>query len=321
MNDSFTVGSLYAGIGGIDKGFIKAGYKVLWANENDPNSCITYEINFPKHKLSKMDIWKESIDEFQNVDVIVAGFPCQAFSIAGYRKGFDDKRGNHFYRIAQIVKRLKPKVLFLENVKNFQTHDKGRTWNTIAEIIEEELQYKMYDEVLNTMYYGNLPQTRERWYAVCFKKEDGGNYPYSEVFRFPKKISLKTNIQDIICNGMVEEKYYYREDKYMYQDLVTKIRREDTVYQWRRVYVRENKSNVCPTLTANMGTGGHNVPLIKTDYGIRKLTPKECFMFQGYNDIILPEIADSHLYKQAGNSVSVPVISRIASKIKEVLIS
>ena len=110
--------------------------------------------------------------------------------------------------------------------------------------------------------------------------------------------------------------FYYGEDKYMYEMLKADMLREDTVYQFRRQYVRENKSNVCPTLTANMGTGGHNVPLIKTKFGFRKLTPKECFDFQGFpKSFKLPQIANSHLYKQAGNSVSMPVIERITKNI------
>ena len=141
-------------------------------------------------------------------------------------------------------------------------------------------------------------------------------------FSFPEKEGLSQTIQDIVINEKVEDKYYYGEDKYMYPMLKETMRRDDTIYQFRRQYVRENKSNVCPTLTANMGTGGHNVPLIKTPYGFRKLTPRECFRFQGFDDnYILPEIAISHLYKQAGNSVSVPVISRLAEHILQVLSS
>ena len=111
------------------------------------------------------------------------------------------------------------------------------------------------------------------------------------------------------------------EKNIFYDDLEKEITKKDTIYQWRRKYVRENKSNLCPTLTANMGTGGHNVPLVLTKYGIRKLTPKECFLFQGYpEDFELPEnLAQSHLYKQAGNSVVVPVIRRLAKNIKKAI--
>ena len=126
--------------------------------------------------------------------------------------------------------------------------------------------------------------------------------------------------KDIIEIKKVDDKFYYKEDKYMYSLLKKSIQKEDTIYQFRRHYVRENKSNVCPTLTANMGTGGHNVPLIKTKFGFRKLTPRECFRFQGFTDSYkLPNIANRHLYKQSGNSVSVSVISKIAKEILKVL--
>ena len=127
----------------------------------------------------------------------------------------------------------------------------------------------------------------------------------------------------VMMDKNADEKYFYRKDKYMYKELIKNIRSKDTFYQWRRQYVRENKSQVCPTLTANMGTGGHNVPLILTDDGIRKLTPKECFLLQGFpKSFKLPaDIANSHLYKQAGNSVTVKMIEVLAGIIKQCLIA
>ena len=147
-------------------------------------------------------------------------------------------------------------------------------------------------------------------------------YPNAEnEFKFPKKESLTRSIKDVIIEEKVEETFYYHEDKYMYDMLKETMLSKNTVYQFRRQYVRENKSNVCPTLTANMGTGGHNVPLILTDYGFRKLTPRECLSFQGFPDSfkIPSNLANSSLYKQAGNSVSVPVIEAISKNIKKVL--
>lgn len=136
-------------------------------------------------------------------------------------------------------------------------------------------------------------------------------------FEFPMPQKLTKSIKDCIISDKVAERFYYREDKSMYKILQREILKEDTIYQFRRNYVRENKSKLCPTLTASMGTGGHNVPLIKTQNGIRKLTPKECFAFQGFPDSFkLPDIAISHLYKQAGNTVSVPVIEKIAIHIR-----
>lgn len=312
----FKVGSLYAGVGGICQGFINAGAELAWANEYDKSACITYRLNF-KHTLYEEDIWKLNPQKIQKVDILAGGFPCQPFSVAGYRKGFNDQRGNHFFRIIEYINALdKPKVVFLENVKNLKGHDKGKTFRIIEEAMRAN-GYSFHAEVLNSKDYGNIPQNRERIYIVCFKNEQDGSNQYVDFFEFPKPIELTQKISDIIETEKVDERFYYRKDKYMYKELAKSIKRQDTVYQWRRLYVRENKSDVCPTLTANMGTGGHNVPLILTEYGIRKLTTRECFSFQGYPDNYkLPNnIGISQLYKQAGNSVTIPVISRIAKNI------
>lgn len=168
--------------------------------------------------------------------------------------------------------------------------------------------------VLNASEYGNVPQNRERIYIIGFKIENGLNN-----FRSIEPISLDKKISDIIdFNQKVDNKYYYKKDICSFFDeLEAKVKNKDTLYQWRRFYVRENKSNLCPTLTANMGTGGHNVPIVLPKYGIRKLTPKECFLFQGYpSDFELPSnLAQSHFYKQADNWVVVPVIKRLATEI------
>jgi DNA (cytosine-5)-methyltransferase 1 len=314
----FKVGSLYAGVGGICQGFINAGMQLEWANEFDKFACITYRNNF-KHTLYEGDIFELDPKKLAPIDVLAGGFPCQPFSIAGYRKGFEDKRGNHFFRIIEFTEVLKPKALLLENVKNLMTHDKGNTFKVIIETLES-LNYSVYTRVLNSKNTGNIPQNRERIYIVAFQKDKEGNDIYGKYFKFPEPIALETHIQDLITQGEVDKKYYYGKEKAIYNNLTPFINSTETVYQWRRHYVRENKQNVCPTLTANMGTGGHNVPLIYTKFGIRKLTPQECFRFQGFPvNYSLPEISQAQLYKQAGNSVTVPVIERIAINIKNAL--
>jgi DNA (cytosine-5)-methyltransferase 1 len=163
------------------------------------------------------------------------------------------------------------------------------------------------------MEYGNVPQNRERIYIVGFRDEK-----YKQKFKFPDPIKLTVKVSDLL-ERKVPEKYYYN-DKPLYEKLRGFVRDEGKVYQWRRQYVRENKSGVCPTLTANMGMGGHNVPIIKDKKGIRKLTPLECFRIQGFpKDYILPKISDSALYKQAGNSVSVPIVEAVAKQMMKVL--
>lgn len=306
--------SLFAGVGGIELGFKETGkFRIVYANEFDKNACKTYAENNPETRLDSRDIHEVKTTEIPNSDLIMAGFPCQAFSIAGYRKGFEDERGDLFFEMLRIINAKKPRVVFIENVKNLVTHDHGNTFKVIREALVENGYYIKW-KVLNAKDYGNIPQNRERIYVVGFKNE----YDYKN-FDFPRPIELTRTIHDIIdFDSEKSEKYYYFANKQpFYEKLVPEITSHNTIYQWRRQYVRENKAGVVPTLTANMGTGGHNVPLILTNSNkIRKLTPKETFNAQGFPPSFkLPNISSAQLYKQAGNSVVVPVIYRLANQI------
>lgn len=274
------------------------------------------ERNFPDIKVDCRDIKYVQPADIGNPDVIMGGFPCQAFSVAGLRQGFDDEkgRGTLFFELLRLIRSVKPKVVFLENVKNLVSHDGGNTYRIIRESLENT-GYYIKDKVLNAMEYGNVPQNRERIYIVCFR--DRQDY---ESFEFPEPCKLTTTIHDVIdFKTPVDKRFYYTPGKYknnLYEKLQAAIDDPDAVYQWRRKYVRKNRSNVVPTLTANMGGGGHNVPIVKTDSGIRKITPAEAFYVQGFpKTFVLPDMADSRLYKQAGNSVCVTVIRRIAENI------
>jgi len=344
------VGGVFSGVGGIELGFERAGFQLAWSNDVDRAAGGTFSQNFQHEHILK-DVHKLVAKDVKPVDVLVGGFPCQAFSVAGYRKGFGDTRGNLFFEITRLVEEQeqvygkKPSGLFLENVKNFYTHDGGNTFKVVLEKLNQ-LGYFVFHGVFNTSTLTGIPQNRERIFMICFY-EGGGDFQMklsggeSEKNRgdeeqlllphkgMPMVTEFMSNLPIVRCKkthdigkflekGKVDEKYYYRSDRYMYQELVKSIKARDTVYQWRRQYVRENKSNVCPTLTANMGTGGHNVPLIKDDYRFRKLTPRECFNFQGFpSKYKLPKnISDAQLYKQAGNSVTVAVIEKLARIMK-----
>jgi DNA (cytosine-5)-methyltransferase 1 len=311
-NGKHTVGSLYAGVEGIGLGFEQADFKVLWANEIDRWALETMRANF-QHKIYDHKIEEIETSEFEPVDVITAGFPCQPFSLSGLQRGFEDHRGHHFFEVIKIVKHLKPKILFLENVKNLVSHDDGRTFKIICETLND-IGYNYKHSVLNSCEYGNVPQNRERIYVVAFRNDID-----ISSFKFPESIPLTVKVSDILETG-VDKKFFYGQKSYNWEKLKDAVVKDDTVYQWRRTYVRENKSNLCPTLTANMGTGGHNTPIVLTNEGIRKLTPRECFRLQGFPDsFILPKMGQSHLYKQSGNSVTVPVILRIAENIMDAL--
>lgn len=313
--------SFFAGVGGIDIGFESTGYfKTVYANEFDTYPVETFEQNFDI-KVDCRDINNVDASEIPDFDVMLAGFPCQAFSIAGLRKGFEDEkgRGTLFFELVRIFKEKKPQIVFLENVKNLVGHDNGNTFRVILEELQKEGYYVKYS-VLNAMTFGNIPQNRERIYIVAFK--DVEKY---KNFEFPLPIQLTTKLSDIIdFETKMPEKYYYRAGKFkgdIYEQLVETIDDENAVYQWRRKYVRKNKSGVVPTLTANQGEGGHNVCIVSTKYGVRKMTPHECFNTQGFpKNFVLPKkMSDARLYKQAGNSVCVSVIARIAEKIKNVM--
>lgn len=376
----YKVGSLFAGVGGICLGFKNAKtknskYKLLWANEIDEYACETYRTNF-SHQLLEGDIKlvlhpEQVTDKAQQkyyqklhdkilsepIDILNGGFPCQAFSIAGERKGFEDDRGNLFLNIIDLIEQLgekfyKPRVLFLENVKNLQAHDNKKTYVHIKQKLEN-CGYTVFEKVLNTMDYTDVPQNRERIYIIGLLNEnDIKNFEiFNDIESRIKKKDKASRIKDIkkvIDYNLTKEnatKYYYTKEKYpnyfMSDEEFEKSNKKEKInlntqidemyefYQCRRgMYVRKNQSGVCPTLTANMGTGGHNVPLIKVNDGIRKLTPKETFKLQGFpidNGYKLPAVIngrpypDSQLYKQAGNAVSVPVIQMLATDLLELL--
>ncbi len=305
---------LFAGIGGIRIGFEKAGFETVFSNDFDPYCKETYDLNFRTSPLTVGDIAKVKSSALPAFDMLLGGFPCQPFSIAGYRRGFlDTGRGDLFFEIIRILRDKKPSVVFLENVKNLKSHDHGKTFNIISDALAD-LGYHVKAKVLNSMEYGNVPQNRERIYIVGFKSKKA-----YDAFEFPAPTPLLKSVADIL-EEKVDKKYYYN-DQPLYKELKKFIKTPGVVYQWRRAYVRENKSGVSPTLTANMGMGGHNVPLIRDKKGIRKLTPRECARLQGYPDSYkLPDtLADTKLYKQIGNSVTVPVIERVARQIKKAL--
>lgn len=310
--------SFFTGVGGIDIGFEQAGFETIYANELDKFAVQTIRENF-NFFLDHRDIKDVHVSEIPEFDIMLAGFPCQAFSIAGHRQGFQDEkgRGNLFFELERIFSVKKPSIILLENVKNLVTHDHGNTFKIILDTLKYHGYHCKY-KILNASEYGNLPQNRERIYIVCFKDK----LVYDK-FEFPHPVPLSKKIEDCLeAESLINTKYFYTDKTPFFPQLVEEIKDANTLYQWRRQYVRANKSNICPTLTANMGTGGHNVPLLNVqgkENTIRKLTPRECFNFQGFpNSFILPKnVSNANLYKQAGNSVAVSVIKNIALEIRK----
>lgn len=314
----FTFIDLFAGIGGFRIACQNLGGQCVFSSEWDVKAQQTYFYNFGEKPHGDITLEETKSKIPQGFDLLCAGFPCQAFSIAGYQKGFEDTRGTLFFDVAEIIRRYKPKAVFLENVKNLKHHDNGNTFNIIKKTLEN-LDYFVYDNVMNAAEYADIPQNRERIFIVCFNKETVNNY---EHFKYPLPIKLTKTIHDCIDPEENSHYLFYGEKTKHWEELKKHIISMDSIYQWRRVYVRENKNGVCPTLTANMGTGGHNVPLILTNNGIRKLSSKECLNFQGYPKgyQFPPQISMSARYKQAGNSVVVPLIQKVCQQICAILL-
>ena len=316
-NNKFTLVDLFSGTGAFSYAFHKTNkVTTIFANDLLDSSELIFNLN-NKVNLTKKNLISIKDEDIPKSNIITGGFPCQPFSIAGMKKGFDDERSNVFWKILSIIRINQPEIIILENVKNLQSHDHGKTFDTIINKLTE-LNYYIKYSILNTCTITTIPQNRERIYIVCFKNKnthDQFEFDFPRIDNIPIIELLDTDIPD---------KYYYTESSAIYDKLkkdITKHISTNTVYQYRRYYIRENKNSVCPTLTANMGSGGHNVPIILDDRGIRKLTPKECFRLQGFSDsYILPNISNNKLYSLAGNAVSIPIIELLANKIIDLLI-
>jgi len=305
---------LFSGIGGFSLGFQRAGYQFTepYFSEIDKHAIANYKHNFPNANYIG-DITTIQPADLAGADIITFGSPCQDFSLAGKRAGLAGAKSSLIQYAIALITCVRPSIFIWENVKGAFSSNAGADFWAILQAFTHIGGYRLEWQLLNTSWL--LPQNRERIYIVGFDTKEA-----YDLFEFPEEIKLTTSLQDVINFGdKLDEVYYYREGKQnFYDQLKFEVASQDTVYQWRRQYVRENKNGVVPTLTANMGTGGHNVPLILTDSGeIRKLTPKETFNVQGYpKSFKIPEgVSNGQLYKQAGNSVVVPVIKRIAENV------
>ncbi len=316
---------LFAGIGGIRKGFESTGqFKTVYANDFDKWCKLTYDKNFDDAKMSLKDIRKVSVlnGDVPEFDFILSGFPCQPFSIGAHGKGFDDHkgRGTLFEEIIRLITESEEKFgqipagFMLENVKNLKSHDGGRTYQIIFDKLSA-LGYHIDSRVYNSLNFG-VAQSRERIYIVGFRDKevlDNFNWPEPQ-FDSSNYVKVKDVLDD-----KVDSRFYYN-GKPLYEKIGNEVVNPDSVYTYRRNYVREQKQGYAPTLVASMGLGGHNVPLIRDSNGMRKLTPSECARLQGYYDLHIPlGVVDSQIYKQVGNSVSVPVIKAIANEVAAAL--
>ena len=323
---------LFAGIGGIRKGFDNAfgkNIKTVFVSEWDKNAQETYRINYPDKFDIAGDITKIDEKDIPAFDICLAGFPCQAFSLAGKRMGFEDDykglcRGTLFQDVVRICEYHKPKVIFCENVKGLTMHDRGRTFKIIKSAFEQ-IGYTVYDKVLNSKDFG-VPQNRERIYIVCFRNDID-----SSAFKFPEGSKKKVCIKDIMDPAPIASKYYLSD---VYMDTLRKHKARHEAKGNGFGYEIRDLDGIAGTIVCggmgrerNLIIDEREHSMVPTTHikgeinkeGIRKMTPREWARLQGFPEDFKLELADASLYKQFGNSVTVNVIEAIAQNIKEVL--
>lgn len=312
--------SLFSGIGGLDLGFIKQGFNIIWANDFDKYAVESYKANIDSNIVyGDLNNYLEDIPEH---DILLAGFPCQPFSLMGKQQGFTDERGTLFFTIERILKKHKPKVIVLENVKNLLTHDRGKTINKMLGILEDKLNYKVYYDVLNTSDYG-LPQTRRRVFIVGFLIEEFGEEV--DTFTFPSPEKLNETVFDLLDEN-VDKKYFLSnrilptilsngsKNYYSKSEINLKIAKPLTATMHKMH--RANQDNYYEDF---VNRNKFEDTAEKRVSAIRRLTPNECRKLQGFPDNWKYVVSDTQLYRQFGNAVSVNVSEKLAFQVKKVM--
>ncbi|MFV0424572.1 MAG: DNA cytosine methyltransferase [Bacilli bacterium] len=296
---------LFAGIGGIRIPFDELGHECVFSSEIDKYATETYIANYGDVPYGDINLIKEK--DIPNHELLLAGFPCQPFSIAGKRKGFEDDRGNLFFKIIKIMKYHKPKVALLENVKGLLNHDRGDTYRTIeAEL--NKIGYNVFSCILNSKEFG-VPQNRERLYIVCVRDK-------RRKFEFPLSLYLKTRVGNILEDNV--------SDKYTISDTLWnghKRRKEEhkkkgNGFGYSLFY---DYSEYTSTISARYYKDGSEVLIYQDGKNPRKITPREGLRLQGFPEDFKIVVSDTQMYKQIGNSVSVPVIRELAKRINNYL--
>ncbi|MDP2453480.1 MULTISPECIES: DNA cytosine methyltransferase [unclassified Kaistella] len=321
-NPKFTFIDLFAGIGGFRLALQNLGGKCVFTSEWDKEAKRTYKANFGEKPFG--DITKEETKSYipDEFDLLCAGFPCQAFSIAGKRGGFEDTRGTLFFDVAEIIKRKKPKAVFLENVKGLRSHNGGKTLATILNVLRNDLGYFVPEpQIVNAKDFG-VPQNRERIYIVGFRNDLG-----IESFEYPKPSSQKVTFADIKEEHVPPTKYFLS-TQYLQTLKDHKARHESKGNGFGYAIIPDDQiSNAI--VVGGMGRERNLVLDHRiTDFtptthikgtvnreGIRKMTPREWARLQGFPDDYLIPVADASAYKQFGNSVAVPAIQATANEI------
>jgi DNA (cytosine-5)-methyltransferase 1 len=308
MNRSFTFIDLFAGIGGIRLAFQKQGGACVFSSEWDKFAQQTYAENF--HEVPAGDIRLISEKDIPKHDVLSAGFPCQPFSHAGLKMGFDDTRGTLFFDIARIIRHHKPKLVLLENVKGFLSHDKGNTFQ-VVKLILEELGYEVHAKVLNAKDFG-VPQNRERIYIVAINRKLTNAIPFS----FPKSRAGKKLVGDIL-EPRVPDKYTISDRLWAgHQRRLEEHRARGNGFGYS---IFSSKSEYTSTISARYYKDGSEILISQRNKNPRKITPREAARLQGFPESFRIPVSDAQAYRQFGNSVAVPVVNAIAKQMVNLL--
>lgn len=325
----FTAIDLFAGIGGVKLGLTKAGFDVIFSNDCDKFCEITFRHNFPNAVLDTRKIEEVilNMDDIPSHDLLAAGFPCQPFSLAGLKKGFEDPRGSLFHKVVDILDNKKPQAFLLENVKNLKNHAKGETLKIMLGILRDKLNYFVPEpQILNSKNFG-VPQNRERIYIVGFKDKKA-----FENFKYPEGSDLVPRIRDVLEESV--DDWYYLSQKY-YEGLVKHAERHKAKKQGFGLKILD-KDGISNTLVVgNMGRErnlikdavrnnfykeGMDRALTKNNEGVRKLTIRECARLQGFPESFsFEKVSKTQAYKQLGNTVSVPAIKAVAFQLFNLL--
>ncbi len=299
--------SLFSGIGGLDQGFINAGYDIIWANDFDRYAAQTYRANFDS-PIIHGDINEIALDSIPNHDILIGGFPCQPFSMMGSELGFEDARGTLFFRIAEIIDakikaNCKPRAIILENVRSLKTHNNGKTFSTIIKILEKDLGYKTFSMVLNSAKYG-VPQTRNRTFIVGFANHNAN-------FTIPNEVELNCTLQDLLEQNV--------SDKYFLSDKILPTILSDGTGGYKAK--SEIDLPVARPLCATMGKMHRACQdnYVTQNGRVRRLTPRECARLQGFSDDFVIPVSDAQAYKQFGNAVTVNVSQAVATEVRRTL--
>ncbi len=306
---------LFAGIGGIRKGFEDL-CETVYANDFDASACKTYSANFGDIDCADLrEVVKVMDKKIPKFDILLGGFPCQAFSIAGKRKGFADTRGTMFFEVEKILAKYKPKAFLLENVRNLENHDGGNTFQTILRVLKEKLGYDVHYKVLNAKDYG-VPQNRPRIYIVGFKKKTNFNFPEPT-----GRVKLKTILQKKVDpKHYISQLYYEGMERHRNRHMSKgngfgyMVLDPEGISNALVVGGMGRERNLIKDVPINTYKDGMDKKLTKNALGIRKLTIRECARLQGFPDDFHFPVKDGPAYKQLGNSVAVPVIKAIADQ-------